>query len=143
MALTYATTADVEMALPAPTPETVDVERYLTVASRWVRHATRAAVYDTTAAGLPTDEDLVDALREATVEQVVCWVATGIDPDKGAAGAAAGVVASKQLRSAQVQYAVYAESAKDRVKVATTLCDAARLVLADAGLLSGSVKVYG
>ena len=142
MALTYATEADVaEQLAPEPAPD--DVDRLLTVASRWVRHATRTAVYDTTSAGLPSDEDLVEAMRDATVEQVLAWVRTGIRPDEGATGAASGVVASKQLRSAQIQYAVYAESAKDRVKVATQLAPAAAMILADAGLLGGHVTVWG
>ncbi|WP_122262220.1 hypothetical protein [Ornithinimicrobium cerasi] len=143
MPLTYATEADVEAQTPTDEDVPANVARRLVVASRWVRHATRTAVYDTDPTGLPTDETLLEALRDATVEQVLCWHRTGIDPDEGSTGAASGVVASKSLRSATIQYAVYAESAKDRARVATTLCAEARLVLADAGLLGGPVTVYG
>lgn len=142
MALLYATVGDVETLL-APDPAPDDVDRLLTVASRWLRHATRAAVYDTTDAGLPEDDDVADAFRDATVEQVLAWVRTGIRPDEGATGAAAGVVARKSMRSVAIDYAVYADSAKDRVAVATTLCEASRTILADAGLLSSHVTVWG
>lgn len=142
MPLIYATSEDVtEQLAPAAAP--ADVDRLLVVASRWVRHATRTALYDTTSTGAPSDDDVAEAFRDATVEQVLAWVRTGIRPDQGSVGAAEGVVASKSMRSVTIQYAVYAESAKDRARVATQLCAQARMVLADAGLLDGSVTVHG
>lgn len=140
MALVYATATDVEAVLDTA-PD--DVDRLITIASRWVRSATRAALYDTTPTGHPSDEDIAEAFRDAVVEQVAAWVNTGIRPDDGATGATQGVVATRTMRSVSVQYAVHAESAKDRVKVATTLCAASRGILADAGLLSAHVNTGG
>lgn len=142
MALVYATEADVtEQLAPESTPD--NVARLLTVASRWVRHATRTAVYDTTAAGLPSDEDVAAAFRDATVEQVLAWIRTGVQPDEGVSGAIGKVVTQKTMRSVTLQYAGSSEQVAERAKVATVLADEARMILADAGLLGGPVTVWG
>lgn len=142
MTLTYATVTDLEDVLPDIT-DVPTLTRRIEVASRWVRSATRAAIYDTTPTGLPEDEDLRDAMRDAVVEQIRVWHATGIDPDRGVVGSAEGVVARKSLRTASIDYAVHADSAKDRAAVATQLAPTAYQILEDAGLTGGPVQTFG
>ncbi|WP_131104029.1 hypothetical protein [Ornithinimicrobium sufpigmenti] len=142
MALTYATETDVDNALTSDQQLPDNVARLLTVASRWVRHATRTAVYDTTSAGLPSDEDVAAAFRDATVEQVLVWHAAKVSPDAGSVGVTDRVVTSKSMRSVSVSYDA-ASATQAKTEAATLLCDASRMILADAGLLGGPVTAWG
>lgn len=108
-----------------------------------VRSATKTAVYEVDeVTGLPTDATLADALRDATCQQVVSWLAVGIDPEKGAAQDVA-VVAGKSLGPASIQYADAADAAIARARAARGLSFEAGMYLSTAGLLGGAPQVYG
>ncbi|MEU0039955.1 hypothetical protein [Streptomyces sp. NPDC006333] len=79
----YATSADYTewSGQAAPT----GAERLLTQASRDIDDALLTAYYCTDADGMPTDPDIVEALREATCAQVEYQQETG-DTGTGAAG---------------------------------------------------------
>lgn len=133
--LIYATTA--ELTTWGVIPPT-NAAALLRSASILVHRATMTAVYDVdTVTSLPTDPALVEALRDATCSQVATWLALAIDPAKGAADGGK-TVAAKSLGSGSIQYAVYAATAQARADAATSLCQEALLILAQAGLVSGS-----
>lgn len=139
----YATPADLAAAPWYLTLPQQDAERLLSYASRWVRMATRTAIYTADAVtGLPTDGALANALRDATCAQVASWSALSIDPAKGAADGGK-TVQGKSLGSASVQYAVDASAASARAASATRLGQDAYLILEDAGLVGTSPIVYG
>lgn len=113
----------------------------LAEASLHVRRATRAAVYRTSADGMPTSEPIADALHDATVLQAaalhaVKWTkGTSIATDKP-------TVTSKSLGGASVSYESGggASGAARRALVGGDLDAAAIQVLEDAGLLSTAIQ---
>lgn len=117
-------------------------------ASLLVDRALLAAVYDTDSAGAPTDSGVSQALTEATCAQVATWVALGIDPVAGPAGATAGQVVSKTIGSARIEYdrgtsTGQSATGSARQAAANTLTDDAVQILATAGLLTTRVWTYG
>ena len=138
--LTYATPDDLAEWTGTPAPGNAAL--LLRSASLLIRRATRLAFYDTTTEGLPTDTVLVTAMRDATCAQVAQWIALGVDPASGPAGAG-GVVQASSIGGASVQYATYASQAEERASSLVTLTSEAAQILADAGLLSGVPIVYG
>lgn len=80
--MTYATITDLADYID-PIPD--NAELLLARASRLVDRALMCAVYDVDGTGMPTDERIAGALRDATCEQVAAWVAGGED-GTGAAG---------------------------------------------------------
>jgi len=66
-------------------PAPADAERLLRRASEDVDDVLRTAIYDTDAAGMPTDPGVIEALAAATVAQAEYVLAQGGD-DTGAAG---------------------------------------------------------
>src|SRR5690606_4672629 len=111
-----------------------EANRLLATASRMVTAATRTAIYDTTPAGLPDDDDVADAFRDATVAQVVAWVRLGLDPATGPAGVT-GPPASSSIGSASVNLAAREGQGEDRVKTVVTLVPEAWAILDEAGLV--------
>lgn len=114
-----------------PTDDAMDGA--LRAASRRVRHATRAARYDTTPSGLPSDPVDIEAFRDATVAQCLLWLRNGLDPDD--LQQPAQRVTSKAMGGRSVSYsgddpAVTAA----RLQAAKDLCDDAALILSQAGL---------
>lgn len=106
----------------------------LRAASLRVRHATRAARYDVSSSGLPSDPVDIEAFRDATVAQCLLWLSNGIEPD-AALQQPAQKVTSKAMGGRSVSFsgddpAVTAA----RVQAAKDLCDDAALILTDAGL---------
>lgn len=78
MARVYAT--DVDLAA-YPGGEDVDagtVDTLLRMASRVVDHLLRGRVYDVDVDGLPTDQDVIDALKDATCAIALEASATGV-----------------------------------------------------------------
>jgi hypothetical protein len=138
--LIYATPDDLAGYTGQPAPD--NAEHLLRAASRRVARATRGAVYATQPNGKPVDDDLVDALREATCAQVATWAALDVDLDKGAAGAAKVKTASS-VDGASVTYQVAAGQADALAAATTALADEAADILAAAGLLSTSAVSYG
>lgn len=140
----YATSADLTAWTGTDAPDNVAV--LLREASALVAEVTRLAVYDTDDAGLPTNDPVSVALRDATCAQAALWAATGIDPLTGAVGAASnaasGVVSSSSIGGASVSYAVAADAADLRVAAVDSLTPSALRILRAAGLLSTAVASY-
>jgi len=137
--LIYATSGEFATWLGVAAP--TNAANLLRSASILVHRATMTAVYDVDAVtSLPTDVDQLAAFRDATCSQVATWVALAVDPAKGAAGVK--VVTSKSIGSASVSYANAQALANPAVSAladaATSLCQEALLILAQAGLLAGS-----
>lgn len=126
--LIYASTDDLSAVL-TPIPD--NAAALLRSASVLVRDVTSNDLYDITPAGLPTDPDLRDALREATCVQVAAWVDAGIDLSAGLKP----VVASQSADGGSVSYSLpdpqLLQYTRDR------LCREAHLILRNAGLASG------
>ncbi|MFF0860902.1 hypothetical protein ACFYUV_04015 [Nonomuraea sp. NPDC003560] len=70
--MAYATAAEYEDYTGQTPPSDIDLR--LARASRLVRSATIAAVYEVDAEQLPVDGRITTALREATIEQVAAWI---------------------------------------------------------------------
>lgn len=116
-----------------PGPDQLDGA--LRAASRRVRHATRAARYDVGTSGLPTDPDVVEAFRDATVAQCLLWLTNGIEPS-GVLQQPAQKVASKAIGGRSVTFTTDDPTiAAARLQAAKDLCDDAVLILRDAGLV--------
>jgi len=130
--LIYATSAELTTWLGVAAP--ANATTLLRSASILVHRATMTAIYDVDAVtSLPTDAALVAALSDATCSQVGTWIALALDPAKGAADGK--TVSAKSIGSGSVTYAV---SAQARADAATSLSQEAWLILAQAGLASGS-----
>lgn len=102
-------------------------------ASIMVRNITRLALYDTQPSGLPEDDDLREAMRDAVCAQVTAWTDAGINPAAGAAGRSAQI----QSQSADGGSVTYGNllSAEEIHKASTTLCSLALGILVDVGLI--------
>ncbi|MGA5764480.1 hypothetical protein [Nonomuraea bangladeshensis] len=81
--MAYATSAEYAAYTGTTAPDGIDL--LLARASRLVDQVLLCSVYDT------GDEDVVTALREATIEQAAAWNATGIEDGTGAAAEWANV----------------------------------------------------
>ena len=103
-------------------------------ASSLVQYATRAARFDVLPSGMPEDPDIMDALRDATCEQVAVWVENDITPGKLEAGTAH--VTTSNIGDATIGMSG-AEAAAARDNAANTLCEYAQEILANAGLIGG------
>lgn len=133
MVLLYANASDLAAWSGAVVPSNVD--QLLRSASLLVRRATVTAFYEVTPAGLPSDDDVAEAMRDATCAQAGHWAALGIDPAGGAAGAAsAPVPQSSSIGGASVTYGSAAEAGSARMAAASNLCDEAAQLLVNAGL---------
>lgn len=139
--LVYATIADLAAAPWMVDPVPANADRLLARASQLVRGATRTALYDVDADGMPTDADVLAGFRDATCAQVSAWVAAGIvDPNAVLAGSA-GVVASKSLGPRSISYAGADQVAAERTRIAGTLTDEALGFLDDLDLWHGVLVI--
>lgn len=132
----YATPSDLEAWLD---PVPADAVRRLRSASAQVLYATRGAVYEVDADGLPVDAELKTAMRDATCAQVALWAQLGIDPD-GAAVSVAGQVASKSQGGRSVSFRTDdPQVTAQRAAIAVSVAPASEpwLILASVGLLNG------
>lgn len=77
----YANSADYDNSPYGKAAVTADIEDRLAIASRDIDWLVMTAVYDTDEDGAPTDEDVAETLRDATIAQA-SW---GIDPSAGLA----------------------------------------------------------
>ena len=139
MVLVYATANDAEF-------DNLDVDaatitRRITTASALVRKATRSAYYDTTPTGAPSDEDVAEGFRQATVTQVLAWDQLGVDPSTGPA-AITGQKQSQSLLGGSVTYAIRPGADQDKVDTITTLVPAAAAILWDLTQLPGRPFVW-
>ena len=134
--LIYATSAQLAAWTGVAAP--ANATTLLRSASILVHRATMTAIYDVdVVTSLPVDTALVAALSDATCSQVGTWIALAINPAKGAADGGTAV-AQKSIGSGSIQYAVYAATTQARADAATDLSQEALLILAQAGLASGS-----
>lgn len=146
MALVYATPTDVEnTASDLDTlPEGPALDRWLAAASRLVTRATRADHYATTPAGLPDDDTIADAFRDATIIQVTYWATNGIDPTAGAGSVkGSGEAQSSSIGSGAVHYATANTAViAERAASLHQLVPDAVYALRDAGMASNQVTVW-
>lgn len=146
MALVYATPTDVENAASDldALPEGPALDRWLATASRLVTRATRADHYSTTPAGLPDDDTIAEAFRDAAIIQVLYWATNDVDPTAGAGSVkGTGEAQSSSIGSGSVTYstantAVVAE----RAASLTDLVPDAIYALREAGMASNRVTVW-
>lgn len=136
MPLVYATADDLTEFLGTAAPDNAD--RLLKGASALVRRETRAALYDVTSTGLPSDPDIAEAFRDATCAQAAEWIDNGADP---AAGTSPGVPQSSGIGGATVNWG--APGGLTPEQTLHQLIPDALEYLDAAGLLSGTVQVWG
>lgn len=136
MPLVYATSDDLATFTGNPAPD--NAARLLKGASALVRTATRAALYDVTSTGLPSDPDIAEAFRDATCAQAAEWIDKGVDP---ASGTAPGVPQSSGIGGATVNWG--APGGLTPEQTLHQLVPDALWYLEAAGLLSGTVQVWG
>ena len=132
----YATEADLSAWMEAPAP--ANAGALLRSASSLIRAETRSARYATDTDGYPTDTALRTAFREAVCAQAKFWADHKVDPALGAAGVAP-VAVSKSIGAASITYEQGSTAA--RAEQVFGLAPDAYYILADAGLLSGTVVV--
>lgn len=105
----YATVTDVATAaqqsgITDNVPEGASAERWIRLASRLVSQSTMAETYPTNPDGTPRDTDLAKMFRDATVEQVLFWASSGMDPMLGMAGVkGSGEVEESSIGSGRVR----------------------------------------
>lgn len=137
MALAYASEADLTTYTGEPAP--AGAARLLREAAALVRFATRNDLYDVQPSGLPSDDDLREAMRDATCAQVEYWTLAGLDPIGGDITAAAPIRAT-EVDAAKVEYdtAGQASVAAMTAKAAAvrSLCQQAYQILRNVGLAS-------
>lgn len=133
--LVYATPTDLADWLDTPAPPNATV--LLRRASVLVTKACRNDVYDTTPAGLPTDDDLLEAVRDACCEQASVWNANGIDPIAGVGGLTPNL-SSTGIDGATLAYSTAAIDAA-RTGSLDALTTSALDILRNAGLASARV----
>lgn len=113
-------------------------------ASARVRRATAAAHYYTDSDGMPTDEAVQDAMRDAACEQATPWALWNLDPRKGAAQVPRRI-SSKSLGGASVSYTAdaAADAALGVLASAEGISPQAFEILDQAGLISNQVSTTG
>lgn len=145
MPTVYATLADLRafygVAPGDPLPvDDATATRYLRLASGLVALDIRGALYNTNPAGAPTDPEVIDPTRDATLTQAAAWIDSGIDPSRGSAQLR-GAIKSKALSGggASVTY----DTPDPRLVVlaeARRLTDDAWLILYQAGLITTAIS---
>jgi hypothetical protein len=134
--LVYATPDELTTFLGEAAPDNAD--RLLRGASGLVRSATRAALYDVTSTGMPSDPDIAEAFRDATCAQAAEWISSGVNP---AAGTSPGTPKASGIGGANVQWD--SPGGLTPEQTLTQLIPDAVWYLDSAGLLSGTVQVWG
>lgn len=129
--LVFADVADFETWSGVPAPDNVD--RLLRSASIMVREAVKTARFDTTPAGLPSDPDIMEALRDATCAQAVVWDESGIVPGRVDTTPA---LSSTGLDGSSMGFDT-ATAAQVKAQASTTLCAESATILDNAGLIGG------
>lgn len=147
--LIYATTADlIDGDVPwvdaGACPD--NIGSLLRSASLLIARETKAAFYDTDDDGMPTDDAVRDAFRQATCAQVTLWISLRIDPLRLGLDSTAPV-RSKGLDGAVIAYdtsiTTSAATLATRQAAATSLCEQAAEILREAAVLSTRVWGYG
>lgn len=135
MALAYADTDDLAQYTGEVAP--AGAARLLREAAALVRFATRNDLYDVQPSGLPSDDDLREAMRDATCAQVEYWIAAGIDPVGGDITAPAPIRAT-EVDGAKVEYDTAGQASVSAMAAKTaavrSLSQGAYLILRNVGL---------
>ena len=132
--LIFATDADVEKWMGEPL-DGRSVDALLRRASSLVQRAVRSARFAVTPAGMPSDPDIEEALRDAVCEQVTVWLENDVNPVEVASAAAP--VAASSIGDASINYGDSSASNAAKDSISTTLHPAALDILANAGLTGG------
>ena len=143
---TYATIDDVKGDAPAETYNDVTDQQLVKLvehATRIIRGATRAAVYDVTPAGAPTEPETIEAFRDATCAQVQAWVEGEVWGALLSGGAATDpVVKATSDNGASITFDTGLGDAAKAHLLTGGLALGAELILADAGLIGGQPGVW-
>ena len=137
--IVYATVADVEAWLQDTAP--TNVTGLIRSASMLVGAACRNDLYDTLPSGLPSDDDLADAMRDACCEQINAWVVCGIDPATAGTDTSAPGVVRSEIDGARVEFdpTGIEEATRNRLRLVSSLSGSAYEILRQAGLASAYV----
>lgn len=127
----FATGEDYESFTGEDAPGNVD--RLLKVASAWVANTVKRARFAVDKDGAPKDPRIVEALRDATCEQVWVWVQNGVEPG---VNADRGAVSSSSIGDASISYETDSV-VRDRQLVASAVAPTALTILDTAGLWEG------
>ncbi|WP_297453256.1 hypothetical protein [uncultured Corynebacterium sp.] len=127
----FATAEDYAQYAQADVPENID--RLLRIASAWVQDTVKRARFAVDKDGAPTDPHIVDALRDATCEQVLVWQENDVQPGKNPER---GAVTSTSIGDASISYET-ASVVRDRELVASAVAPTALTILDAAGLWEG------
>ncbi|MGR6521844.1 hypothetical protein ACU5JM_09445 [Rhodococcus erythropolis] len=134
--LVYATDGDLSAWMDFPAPE--GAASLLRHASARVANACRCDIYDTQPNGRPVDDDLDDALRDATCAQAEQWILLKVDPAAGAGGFDVQVTSSSIDGSSLSTTAATVDAA--RAEALDGLCELSVSILRAAGLASSLVR---
>lgn len=130
----YAIPSDLAAAPWSLALEEAEATRLLSYANRLMRKTTQTALYEADSEGLPVDDALKKAYKDAACSQVATWVALSSNPATGAANAGT-TIAAKTRGSASVQYVNYASTVLARARAATRVSEDALAILQEAGLV--------
>jgi hypothetical protein len=135
MALVYATLADMAGYAPAGTklPDATEAVRVLTSASKFIRRATKTAIYDVDVDGYPTDAKIRQAFRDATCAQALWWKA-----NPGEETGQAGMFSNISIGSLSLSRTNRGSSGGSS-NPGPQLASQAETELRDAGVLAGSI----
>ena len=131
--LTFATVEDLELWTDGNLPD--KPAPLIRQASRMVQHETRFARFSVTPAGLPSDPDIAEALRDAVCAQVMAWHVSQINPTQVTT---TGAVTGSKIGDASFTFDA-SSSANAATNARTELCNEAILILTNAGLIGGKV----
>lgn len=130
----YAEPADLMDGWLDEPPTTAVATRAIRYASNLVGKATRCDHYEVDPAGMPTEPDVIEAMRDATCAHAAMWIAAGINPTAGSVGREIGI-ASQSADGGSVTYADNI-TAEEITASLTTLIPAAVDILRAAQLAS-------
>lgn len=138
--LKYATPAEVTHTIHSHTPEQ-DIpepgvmDRIIGISSMLIRHATRSARYTTLPSGLPADDDVADAMRDATIAHCHALIAAALTADDINTGGAAGpTVTATSAKGASITLEKSQGDVTREMLRAGHLCHEAQMILRDARL---------
>lgn len=132
--LTYAAPDDLMDGWLDEQPDEAVAVRAIRFASQLVRKATRCDHYEVDPAGLPTEPDVIEAMRDATCAHAAMWIEADINPAAGTVGRTIGI-ASQTADGGSVTYAD-SVSADEIAASLKALVPPALDILRNAGLAS-------
>ena len=127
----FATAEDYTTYTKDDAPENID--RLLRIASAWVQDTVKRARFAVTDDGDPQDPRIVEALRDATCEQVYIWTQNGVEPGRNPER---GAVTSSSIGDASISYETDSV-VRDRNLIASAIAPTALTILDAAGLWEG------